>query len=290
MSAPRAIASVFERCRVERRAALIAYIAAGDPTPSATVELARGVVRGGADIVEIGVPFSDPLADGPIIQAAYTRALAGGTTVRSVLEAVEVITAETEAPVVLMTSWNPVLAYGPGHFCADAGAIGVAGMLIPDLLPEDASTVRIDAQRAGLDTVFLAAPGISEERLQAAARVTSGFLYLISRRGVTGPAGGIGDTLEQDVARARQHCNQPIAVGFGITTPDDAARVAQYADGVIVGSALVKNASAAYQQSVTAGASDEKALAAAASAVSQRTADLLAGMVSVGSLEGLERE
>ncbi len=232
----------FERTRGEGRAALITYLAAGDPDLERTVELAGGVAEGGADVLELGIPFSDPLADGPIIQAAYTRALAAGATVEGVLEIVPPIVERTGLPVVLMTACNPVLAYGEERFCHDAMAAGAGGLLVPDLLPEDSDSLREFARSAGLDTVFLVAPDTTDTRLAAAAARSTGFLYLISRRGVTGPDGGVGSGLEAEVTRARKHTDVPIAVGFGISTAEDAHRVAKVADGVIVGSALVKAA------------------------------------------------
>ncbi len=236
------IAETFVQARSERRAALIAYLAAGDPDLGTTVTLARAVAAGGADILELGVPFSDPLADGPIIQAAYTRALESGVTVKRILDAVPELVRDPGLPIVLMTALNPVLAYGLEAFCRDAAAAGAAGLLVPDLLPEDAGRLREQASSVGLDTIFLGAPDTSDERLAAAAAASTGFFYLISRRGVTGPDGGVGETLEADVARARKHCSVPVAVGFGVTTAEDARRVASVADGVIVGSAFVREA------------------------------------------------
>ncbi len=246
----------------------------------------NGAVRGGADVIEIGLPFSDPLADGPIIQAAYTRSLHGGTTVRSVLESVGRISGTTDVPVVLMTSWNPVLAYGPERFCDHAAAAGAAGVIVPDLLPEDSAPFRRHAQDRELDTIYLAAPDMSEQRLQAAAAVTTGFLYLVSRRGVTGPTGGIGGTLESEVERARRFCTQPIAVGFGVATPQDAARVARCADGVIVGSTLVEEAWTTFRSLPTIEAQKERAVGDVADAVARRTAELRAGIVSARDMEG----
>ena len=282
----RPIARVFDRCRKERRAALIAYIAAGDPAAWATEALAKGALRGGADILEIGVPFSDPLADGPIIQAAYTRSLQAGTTVHSVLDSVERIRQTRDVPIVLMTSWNPVRAYGPERFCRRAESAGAAGVLVPDLLPEDSALFRKHARASGLDTIHLAAPGMSQERLETAATLTAGFLYLVSRRGVTGPGGGIGDTLEAEVRRAREACSQPIAVGFGVAAQQDAARVARCADGVIVGSALVKEGFLAFQQAVAENASEQEAVGDAAKAVERQTAKLAAGVMSARKMKG----
>jgi tryptophan synthase alpha chain len=262
------ISAAFEQARSEGRAALIAFFAAGDPNLDTTVALVRAAAAGGADIIELGIPFSDPLADGPIIQAAYTRALANGVTVRRIMEMLPELQNDPGLPVVLMTALNPVLAYGAEAFCEDASAAGVAGLLIPDLLPEDAELLREIAQAVGLDTVFLSAPDTSEERLVAAAKASTGFFYLISRRGVTGPAGGVGEGLEAQVARARAVCKVPIAVGFGVTAADDARRVAGVADGVIVGSAFVSEAVNAV----------DKSREAAAAAVKVKAEELMEGI------------
>ncbi|UCC81862.1 MAG: tryptophan synthase subunit alpha [Gemmatimonadota bacterium] len=241
----KSIGEAFERCRDEGRAALIAYLAAGDPDIETTVALAGAVSEAGADVLELGIPFSDPLADGPIIQAAYTRALAGGASVKRVLEGLPRIADGSGLPIVLMTALNPVLAYGSEEFCCDAAAAGASGILVPDLLPEDGGSLRATAARAGLDTVYLGAPDTSDERLAGAAQGSTGFFYLISRHGVTGPEGGVGAGLAEQVERAKRYCSVPVAVGFGVTTADDAERIAAVADGVIVGSAFVREAAEA---------------------------------------------
>jgi tryptophan synthase alpha chain len=239
------IAEAFARCRGEGRAALIAYLAAGDPDLETTEALAEALGEAGADVLELGVPFSDPLADGPIIQAAYTRALAGGISVKRVLECLPRIAEASGLPIVLMTALNPVLAYGSDEFCRDAAVAGASGILVPDLLPEDGGSLRATAVAAGLDTVYLGAPDTPDERLAVAARASTGFFYLISRHGVTGPQGGIGAGLAEQVVRAKRYSGVPVAVGFGVTTADDAERVAEVADGVIVGSAFVREAAEA---------------------------------------------
>jgi tryptophan synthase alpha chain len=238
----RPIEEAFVRCREEGRAALITYLSAGDPDLETTVALAGAVSDGGADVLELGIPFSDPLADGPIIQAAYTRALAAGSSVEGIMDLLPRIVERADLPVVLMTAFNPVMAYGVERFCGDAADAGASGLLVPDLLPEDSAPLREAAHGAGLDTIHLTAPDTTEQRLAAAAGDSSGFLYLISRRGVTGTHGGPGEGLASDVARARGHTGLPIAVGFGVSTAEDARRVAEVADGVIVGSALVRTA------------------------------------------------
>jgi tryptophan synthase alpha chain len=264
------IQAAFQRARSENRAALIAYLAAGDPDLATTVALVRAAAEGGADIIELGIPFSDPLADGPIIQAAYTRALANSITTRRIIEVLPELAKDPGLPIVLMTALNPVLAYGAEIFCKDASAAGAAGLLVPDLLPEDSESLWSRAHAAGIDTICLSAPDTSERRLAAAAAASTGFLYLISRRGVTGPSGGVGETLEAEVARARAVCELPIAVGFGVTTADDARRVARVADGVIVGSAFVDLAA-------------NSAPDAAVGAVRAKTEELMNGIRMVGS-------
>ena len=273
-----AIATAFQRAQQRGSSALIAFLAAGDPDLETSAALARAVAAAGADLLELGIPFSDPLADGPIIQAAYTRALEGGVTVRRILEWLPQVAADPGLPVVLMTAWNPVLAYGPDAFCRDAASAGASGLLVPDLLPEDAGPLRESARAAGLDTIFLGAPDTTDERLAAAAGASTGFFYLISRRGVTGPQGGVGEGLESEVARARAHCDVPVAVGFGVSGADDARRVAEVADGVIVGSALVREATEALTRSAEAGTGHSESIAAAASAVAAKTEELIAGM------------
>lgn len=263
------IRSAFEAARSEGRAALVPFIAAGDPDMDATVTLARAAADAGADIVELGVPYSDPLADGPVIQAAYTRALAAGATLDALFRAVERIAASTDIPLLLMTSISPVMARGLDRFCGDAAAAGAAGVLVPDLLPEDAAELVQSAGERGLETVFLTVPWATDERVRAAAKASSGFLYLVSRRGVTGErhergSGGPADRerggdresgsdrsdgLTEAVARARSCTELPVAVGFGVAGPKDAARVAAAADGVVVGSALVR----AIHEAVTQG-------------------------------------
>jgi tryptophan synthase alpha chain len=275
----RRISDAFARCRDEGRAALVVYLAAGDPDLETTATLARAVAEGGADVLELGVPFSDPLADGSIIQAAYTRALEGGVTVKRIIEALPRIGSESGLPLVLMTALNPVLACGPPAFCRDAAAAGAAGLLVPDLLPEDGGALRESAAAAGLDTVYLGAPDTSEERLAAAAAVSTGFFYLISRRGVTGPQDGVGDALDALVARARRYCRVPIAVGFGVTNSEDARRVAEIADGVIVGSALVKAAAEGLATARGAGESDASAMSSGADAVRKQTEQLMDGIL-----------
>lgn len=228
--------------RADGRRALVAFLAAGDPDLESSLELGRAAIGGGADILEIGLPFSDPLADGAVIQAAYTRALTAGTRTTDVLTLVERL-APLGVPIVIMSGWNPVRARGQ-RFAGEAASAGAAGLLVPDLLPEDAGELLPALERAGLESVFLAAPWGAPERLEAAARASTGFLYLLSRRGVTGQ-GAADPSLPEAAARARA-LGVPVAIGFGVSDAESARRVAPHADAVVVGSRLVADANAAY--------------------------------------------
>jgi len=258
------VRAAFRNARDDGRAALIPFLVAGDPSFDATVELARAAVDAGADVIELGVPFSDPLADGPVIQAAYTRALAAGATVRGTLQCAARV-AELGAPVVLMVALNPVLAFGVDAFCDAAARAGVSGVLVPDLPLEDADGLRAAAVRAGLGVVFLAAPDSGAERVRAAAAASTGFLYMVRRRGVTG-AGGAPES-DAAIAIARDHADVPIALGFGIATPADAAEAACSADGVIIGSALVDAAARAHEAGEDAAQVIRERVAAMAAAI-----------------------
>jgi tryptophan synthase alpha chain len=269
------LSAAFARAAAERRSALTVFLAAGDPDYDTTIALARAAVEAGADIIELGAPFSDPLADGPVIQAAYTRALAAGASTAATLACAGTVARETDAPVVLMVALNCVLAYGTERFCADAAAAGVAGLLVPDLLVEDAGPLRQAARNAGLGTVFLVGPDSGSDRVAAAVAASTGFAYLLRRRGITGEgAGAAGVDLARRIRDAREAGPAPIAVGFGITTPQDAAEVAGIADGVIVGSVLVD---AAFRARSSAPDPD-RGRSLAVRHVAQRVADLAAAL------------
>ncbi len=232
----------FERAGAERRAAFVAYLTAGDPAAAATIELAKALERAGTDVLELGVPFSDPIADGPVLQRAAARALAAGTTLEAVFEIAAVIRRETRLALVLFTYLNPVHRMGAAKAAARAAAAGFDGVLITDLPPEEATPLRIVGhfRRSGLDTIFLASPTSPAARMREAARLSSGFLYVVSRPGTTGARAELPRDLSATVARARKAAVRlPIAIGFGISTPDAARRAAGLADGVVVGSALV---------------------------------------------------
>jgi tryptophan synthase alpha chain len=234
------IGRLFERLRSEHRAALIAYVTAGDPSPARTPALVAALERGGADLIELGVPFSDPIADGPVIQRGSERALKAGTTVSKVLEIAAEIRKHSEIPLLLFTYMNPVLRYGLEALARDAVARGIDGCLLTDLSVEEAGPYTAAMRHAGLDTVFLAAPTSTDRRLKLVAEYSTGFVYLISRTGVTGERTALSDGVSPLVKTMRQVTELPLAVGFGISTADQARTVGAIADGVVVGSAFVR--------------------------------------------------
>jgi len=235
------IANAFSKARSENRAAFVPYLTAGDPGLKWTLQYLDRLTEAGADIIELGVPFSDPIADGPVNQRSSERALKGGTTLSGILDAVAGKREDGyETPLVLFSYFNPIQRMGVDRFAGRAARAGVDGVLIVDLPPEEAVEYRASLAAAGLDTVFLASPTTTDERLEAIAEASTGFVYYVSRLGVTGTRSELADSLEDDLARARRKIAKPIAVGFGISTPDQAGAVAQIADGVVVGSALVK--------------------------------------------------
>jgi tryptophan synthase alpha chain len=234
------IARLFERTRAEGRAAFIAYLTAGDPTPARTPALVEAMERGGADLIELGVPFSDPIADGPVIQRAAMRALDAGTTLAKVLDIAHRIRTRSEIPLLLFTYLNPVLRYGVEKLAEDAKAAGIDGCLLTDLSVEEAASLVAVMRAQDLDTVFLAAPTSTPRRLELVARYSSGFAYLVSRTGVTGERESLSSSAAPLVASMRKVTSLPLAVGFGISTPEQVEAVAQTADGVVVGSAFVR--------------------------------------------------
>lgn len=234
------IARLFERTRAERRAAFIPYLTAGDPAPGRTPALVEAMERGGADLIELGVPFSDPLADGPVIQRAAMRALDAGTTLAGVLDIARQIRTRSEIPLLLFTYLNPVLRYGVEKLAADAKSAGIDGCLLTDLSVEEAERIVSVMHASGLDTVFLAAPTSTARRLELVARYSSGFVYLVSRTGVTGERDSLSSSAAPLVDSIRRATKLPLAVGFGISTPAQVEAVSRLADGVVVGSALVR--------------------------------------------------
>ena len=229
-----------QQCRDTGRKALIPYLTAGDPSPELTVDLLHALVRGGADVIELGVPFSDPMADGPVIQAACERALAHGVHLAQVLELVRQFRERDEdTPLVLMGYLNPVEAMGYERFAAAARDAGVDGVLLVDLAAEEGEEVVATLQAAGLETVMLTAPTTADQRLETICSLASGFIYYVALKGVTGAANLDLGQVKQRIERLRKHTDQPLAVGFGVRDAQTAAQVGALADAVVVGSALV---------------------------------------------------
>ena len=229
----------FKEAKREKRAAFVPYVTAGDPSLERSVEIVRALARAGADVIELGVPFSDPIADGPTNQRAAERALAAGTNLSGVLAAVEVVRQDLDIPVVLFTYANPVLRYGIGDFSEDAAAAGVDGVLFTDVPAEETAPFENHIGAAGLDLIMLVTPTSTRRRMKAAARFGGGFLYLVSRTGVTGVRQKLDAGLAENIRMARKVSSLPVAVGFGVSTPEQVASVAEKADGVVVGSAIV---------------------------------------------------
>jgi tryptophan synthase alpha chain len=236
-----AIDEIFFKCSREGRAAFIPFLMAGDPHLEATAELLEALASGGADIIELGVPFSDPIADGPVNQRAAARALASGTKLSGILQLVARHRDRLGVPIVLFTYFNPIHARGVERFAEQAAASGVDGVLCVDLPPEEGERDLIPALRdQGVDTIFLLAPTSTRERVNRVAEASTGFVYYVSRTGVTGERAALPSDLVRDVKRLRKRLDQPLAVGFGISTPQQVAAVGEIADGVVVGSGLVR--------------------------------------------------
>lgn len=235
----RSLAEVFAQARAEERAALIGYLPAGFPTPQASVSLVAAMVAGGVDAIEIGLPYSDPLMDGPAIQQAVDLALRGGTTTDVVLDVVAEVS-NAGATALVMSYWNPIERYGVERFAARLAAAGGVGVITPDLTPEEAGDWIAATDAHDLDRVFLVAPSSTDERIGIVAGVSSGFVYAASTMGVTGVRGAVPSGAAPLVARTRRRTNLPVAVGIGVSDAAQAREVAQYADGVIVGSAFVR--------------------------------------------------
>ncbi len=234
------IGKLFETLRSEKRCGMVAYLTAGDPTPDATPGLVAALERGGADLIELGVPFSDPIADGPIIQQAGDRAIKAGTNMSKVLEIAAKIRETSQIPILLFTYLNPVLRYGFARLAADAKAAGIDGCLLIDVSVEEAGDYVKVMREAGIDTVFIAAPTSTDHRLKLVAEYSSGFIYLVSRTGITGEKQSLSDAALPLIERMRALTDLPLAMGFGISSAAQVAAIAIHADAVVVGSAIVR--------------------------------------------------
>lgn len=234
------IGNLFAARRAEGRKVFIAYLTAGDPTPAHTAQLVLALERGGADLIELGVPFSDPIADGPVIQRASYRALEAGATLAGLLETVKEIRRHSEVPLLLFSYLNPLLRHGFGNLAREAAETGIDGVLLTDLSVEEAAEPVKRLREHSLDTVFLAAPTSTQRRLRLVAEHSSGFIYLVSRTGVTGQQASLSSAIAPLVGRIRPLTDLPLAVGFGIGKPDQVAEAARLADAVVVGSAIVQ--------------------------------------------------
>jgi len=268
MTAMTAFASRISRRFADLRASgemgVVAYITAGDPDVAATLKFVLALAEAGADVIELGVPFSDPLADGPTIQRASERALESGTTLRGVLGLVREIRNSSQVPLVLFSYYNPILQMGLEEFATAASSAGADGVLVTDLTPEEANDYLRIMRSHQLNTIFLAAPTSDDDRLQKISAASSGFLYLISRTGVTGAKDALPDDLPLLLRRTRQFTNLPVAVGFGISLPGHVSVLGGLADAAVVGSALVSEIEKAVRQEPSPGAIEAAATALSA--------------------------
>ena len=242
MSAPAQsrITAAFDRLKQEGNRGLIAYITAGDPSPDQTVGIVRALEQGGVDIIELGVPFSDPIADGPVIQRASERSLRAGTTLKTVLRILRDVRRESEIPLVIFSYLNPVLRYGFEKFAADAAAAGADGALLTDLNVEAAEPYLAEMRKHRLDPVFLVSQTSSEERVRLLSQSSGGFIYIVSRAGVTGTREALSDQVIPLIKRVRAATSLPVAVGFGLSRREHMAALAPHADAAVVGSAIVR--------------------------------------------------
>jgi tryptophan synthase alpha chain len=230
----------FRQLHEAKAKGLVIYVTAGDPSLEATGGLLEAVQKGGADIIELGIPFSDPLADGPVVQRASERALRSGTTLHKVLRMLPEWRKKIQTPVVLFSYYNPILQYGLENFARDASEAGADGVLAVDLSPEESESYIETMRKWNLDTIFLAAPTSTDERLKRVANASTGFLYLIARAGVTGERSKISDSTRPLIERVRKLTRLPLAVGFGLSTPEQVRSVQELADAAVVGSAIVR--------------------------------------------------
>lgn len=220
--------------------ALIGYVTVGYPSIDATLEIVPALVKNGCDIIELGIPFSDPLADGPIIQKSSHEALRQGVTPQKCIEIVRKLRENIDVPLIFMGYYNPVLHYGIEKFCEQCADAGIDGLIIPDLPPEEGNELEKSSKDHGIDLIYLLAPTSDDERIKIVTNRSTGFIYLVSLTGVTGSGAELSKELEEFVSKVRQTTSKPLCVGFGITTPEQARRVAHISDGIIVGSRILK--------------------------------------------------
>ena len=234
------IENTFKKLKQTGRKALIPYLMAGDPSLDATKQFVSELEEAGADIIELGVPFSDPLADGPVIQRAHERALQKGISLKKVIALVKEIRQSSHIPLILMTYYNPVFKFGVETFIKEAADSGVDGVIIPDLIPDEAHDFISVARKHKIDTIFLLAPTSTLERIKRVVKVSTGFIYYVSITGITGAKLAIGDPMKDTLKLIKSNTNKPVAVGFGISNPEEAAEISKLAEGVIIGSAIVR--------------------------------------------------
>jgi tryptophan synthase alpha chain len=262
----------FADLKAQGRAALVTFLTAGDPDPETSLAILRALPAAGADVVELGMPFTDPMADGPAIQMSSQRALAAGQTLKKTLDMVRAFrTADDSTPIVLMGYYNPIYIYGVDRFLRDAKSAGVDGLIVVDLPPEEDEELCLPALAAGLNFIRLATPTTDDKRLPAVLANTSGFVYYVSVTGITGAAAADPGKVTAAVARIKRHTKLPVAVGFGVRTADQAAAIASGVDGVVVGSALVNALKASLDQ-------DNKGTARTVTVVTDLVADLARGV------------
>jgi tryptophan synthase alpha chain len=260
----------FAELKKEGRAAFVTFVMCGDPDLATSLDIIKALPKAGADIIEIGMPFTDPMADGPAIQAAGLRALKAGTTLKKTLQVVRDFRKENDrTPLVLMGYYNPIYVYGVDRFLTDAKAAGVDGLIIVDLPPEEDEELCLPAMKAGLNFIRLATPTTDDKRLPAVLANTSGFVYYVSITGITGSASADAAQVSAAVARIKRHTRLPVCVGFGIRTPDAARGIAQAADGAVVGSALIDALRATLDADGRATATTVSAVADLAAALAQ---------------------
>lgn len=236
----RRIEKMFADLKKKQEKAFIAYITAGDPDYGTTEALLKCLVESGTDMIELGVPFSDPMADGPTIQAASQRALHNPFSLEKILGLVKNLRAWSDIPLILFGYYNPFFHYGLKNLCKDARAAGVDGLLVVDLPPEEAGDLKKEADRNGLDTIFLLAPTSTDERMQRVSKMASGFIYYVSVTGVTGARESLAEMMDASVAKIRNYSSLPVGIGFGVSRPEQVKQISQYADAIIVGSAIIK--------------------------------------------------